>query len=224
KGGVYPESPEGVCPAGCEQAGYPMPFSNVTMGHKRQTTNGAGSFQCTPSGGIATVTLSGPFVLTYDECGPISESVTCENDLDLGVSSGTDCAVPPRGSPGNTHDARTSYYHLNRIAEKARWYLPTLSWLSRQFEIEVNYSSACGTYYSPFYDTAKYARSGGGCGNAGEIPGVVRHEWGHGLDNNDGGGMDNPSEAYADITEFLEDHNSCFAGNYHPGQQCPDFG
>lgn len=224
KGGVYPESPEGVCPAGCEQAGYPMPFSNVTMGHKRQTTNGAGSFQCTPSGGIATVTLSGPFVLTYDECGPISESVTCENDLDLGVSSGTDCAVPPGASLGNTHAARTSYYHLNRIIEKARWYLPTLSWLSRQFEIEVNYSSDCGTYYSPFYDTAKYARSGGGCGNAGEIPGVVRHEWGHGLDNNDGGGMDNPSEAYADITEFLEDHNSCFAGNYHPGQQCPDFG
>ncbi|HEU5181215.1 MAG TPA: putative metal-binding motif-containing protein, partial [Candidatus Polarisedimenticolia bacterium] len=78
--------------------------------------------------------------------------------------------------------------------------------------------------YSPFYDIAKYARSGGPCGNAGEIPGVVRHEWGHGLDNNDGGGLDNPSEAYADITEFLEDHNSCFGGNYHPGQQCTGFG
>src|SRR5262245_33986881 len=123
KGGVYPESPDGICPEGCEQADYPMPFAEIMIGHKRQTANSMGTFQCTPSGGVATVTLSGKYVGIYDDCGPFSESVTCEGDLDLGVGSGADCAVPPGASPGDTRAARTCFYHLSRAIEKARWYL-----------------------------------------------------------------------------------------------------
>jgi hypothetical protein len=36
--------------------------------------------------------------------------------------------------------------------------------------------------------------------NTGEIAGVFLHEWGHSFDQNDGGGTDNPGEAYGDIT------------------------
>jgi len=224
KGGVYPESPDGICPDGCEQAGYPMPFAKVIIGHKRQTANNMGTFQCSPSGGVATVTLSGPFVGIYENCGPVSESVTCEGDLGLGVSSGSDCTVPPGASPGDTHAARTSFYHLNRAIEKAQWYLPTISWLRREFECEVNFDLECGTSFLTRDNRGRYARSGGACANAGEVPGIVRHEWGHGLDYNDGGGWDNPYEAYADITEFLEDHTSCIGRGYKPGQQCAGFG
>src|SRR5207249_11637872 len=89
---------------------------------------------------------------------------------------------------------------------------------------EVNYIDVSGTYFSGYYDQAKIARSGGTCGNAGEIPGIVRHEWGHGLDYHDGGGLDNPYEGYADVVEFLDDHTSCIGPGYWPGQQCPSFG
>jgi hypothetical protein len=43
---------------------------------------------------------------------------------------------------------------------------------------------------------------------------VFLHEWGHGLDQNDGGGYDNPSEAYADVTSFLVTHQSCIGRGF----------
>jgi hypothetical protein len=39
------------------------------------------------------------------------------SQLDLASSAGTDCVVPAGSSAGNTHSSRTSFYHLNRIAE-----------------------------------------------------------------------------------------------------------
>ena len=47
------------------------------------------------------------------------------------------------------------------------------------------------------------------CANTGEISGIAVHEFGHGLDDNDGGGWDNTSEAYADIAAIYRLHASC---------------
>jgi subtilisin-like proprotein convertase family protein len=221
KGGVYPETDDGICPSGCEQPNYPMPSVNVTVGGSPATTNAMGLFDCLPGGATATTALSGPYVRVSDTCGAVNESVTCDADLDLRTSAGTDCAVPAGSSPGNTHAARSSLYHLNRAKEHARAWLPSNTWLGQQLTDNVNINATCNAYWD---GTVNMYRSGGGCNNTGENAGVVQHEWGHGMDQNDGGGYDNPSEAYADISEFLFDHTSCIGRGFFQSGNCGGYG
>ena len=212
KGGVYPVSNDQLPGDGVEQAGYPMPFTNITINAASQTANASGIFNCAPGGANATTTLAGPYVKVIDTCGGISESVSCDNDLDLSVGTGTDCAVPAGSSAGNTHAARTSFYHLNRIAEHGRYWLPTRPWLAAQLTNNVNLNQTCNAYWNG--TSVNFFKSGGGCRNTGEIAGIFLHEWGHGLDTNDGGGPDNPSEAYADIVAFMSTHVSCIGRGF----------
>jgi trimeric autotransporter adhesin len=222
KGGIYPASDDQLCPDGCEQPNFPMPFANVLLGSTPQTTTTTGSFNCTPGGTVATTTLAGPYVRVVDQCGPISESVTCSADLDLKSSGGTDCAVPPGATPGNTHAARSGFYHLNRIAEHARTWLPGRVWLTSQLTDKVNLNQVCNAYWDGL--AVNFFKSGGGCNNSGEIAGVFLHEWGHGLDQNDGGFYDNPTEAYADITSFMWTHASCIGRGLAPNSNCDGYG
>ncbi len=209
KGGVYPISNDQTPPDGVEQAGWPMPFASIASGTS-QTSTSTGFFTC--DGTSATTSLVGPYVRVIDACGAILESTVCANDLDLRSGGGTDCAVPAGSSPGNTHAARTGFYHLNRIAEHARTWLPTRAWLTEQLTDNVNINNTCNAYWNGL--SVNFYRSGGGCGNTGEISGIFLHEWGHGLDTNDGGGLDNPGEAYADIVSMLSTHNSCIGRGF----------
>ena len=68
-------------------------------------------------------------------------------------------------------------------------------------------------------------RAGNGCGNTAEIQGVVVHEWGHGYDQNDGGGYDNTSEAYADVVAIFASRESCVGrGFFADGGTCSGYG
>ena len=218
KGGVYPDSNDQIPPGGVEHANYPMPFANITGG-TAQTTSASGFFIC--DGASATTTLAGRYVKVIDACGPISQSVACDGDLDLSESAGTDCVVPPGGSAGDTHASRTSFYHLNRIAEHARSWLPGNVWLTSQLTDRVNLNQACNAYWD--HTSVNFFKSGGGCANTGELAGAFLHEWGHGLDENDGGGFDIPSEAYADVTAFMSTHVSCIGRGFIP-MNCSGYG
>jgi subtilisin-like proprotein convertase family protein len=222
KGGVYPVSGDGVVPGGLEQLNYPMPFTNISIGANQQTANSSGLFNCTPVGATATTTLSGPYVKVNDSCGAVSQSVSCDNDLSLGGSAGTNCAIPAGSSAGNTHAARSGFYHLNRISEHGRSWLPSQSWLSLQLNANVNLNFTCNAFWDGA--TVNFFRSNANCRNTGEISSVVLHEWGHGLDANDGGGMDRPSEAYADITAFVSTHSSCVGRGFRISGTCGGYG
>ena len=218
KGGVYPTSDDQICPDGCEQPNYPMPFADINIGGNAQTASSMGLFNCTPGGSTATTTLGGPYVRVNDTCGTISQSITCGNDLDLFTSGGNDCSVPAGSSAGNTHAARSGFYHLNRIAEHARTWLPSRTWLTQSLTDNINLDQTCNAYWNG--GSVNFFKSGGGCNNTGEIAGVFLHEWGHGLDQNDGGGYDNPSEAYADVTAFMSTHVSCIGRGFRPSANC----
>jgi hypothetical protein len=222
KGGVYPISNDQTCPDGCEQPNYSMPFADVMVGATPATTNTFGTFNCSPAGSIATTTLSGQYVRVLDQCGPISQSIACSADINLSVGPGTDCSVPAGSSAGNTHAARSSFYHLNRIAEHARTWLPTVSWLNNQLTDNVNISQTCNAVWNG--SAVNFYRSGGGCNNTGEIAAVLLHEWGHGLDQNDGGGFDNPSESYADVTAIMSLHVSCLGRGFRQFSNCGGYG
>jgi subtilisin-like proprotein convertase family protein len=225
KGGVFPVSNDGIAPDGVEQPGWPMPFANITIGAATSFSTSSGGFTCAPGGSTATTTLAGQYVKVQDTCGPISKAVTCDSDLDLGASAGTDCVIPAGGGgAGNTHSARSSFYHLNRIAEHGRYWLPSRPWLTAQLTDNVNLNQTCNAYWLPSAGTVNFFRSGGGCANTGEIAGVFLHEWGHGMDSNDGGGTDNPGEAYGDITAMMSTHVSCIGRGFEPGTNCSGYG
>ncbi len=211
-GGVYQgdrPSPEVI---------LPMPFANYATS---SYANSGGVF----SGTSGTTSLNGQFVRITDSCGSISKASDGSGNIALGSSSGTDCTTPGSGGSGNTHAARTQFYALNRAKEVARGWLPTNTWLNAQLTANVNLNQTCNAYWNG--SSVNFFRSGGGCANTGELPGVSLHEYGHGLDSNDGSGSspDNGTgETYGDFTAALATHDSCIGNGFLGSSNCGGYG
>ena len=196
----------------------PMPFANYGTG---TYSNSAGIF----SGTTGTTTLSGQYVGISDSCGSISKAADASGSIALGSSTGTDCTTPGSGGAGNTHAARTQYYNVTRAKEVGKGWLPSNSWLNAKLTVNVNLNQTCNAYWNG--STLNFFRSGGGCNNTGESPGVSLHEWGHGLDSNDGGGSspDNGTgETYGDFSAALATHNSCIGNGFLQSGTCGGYG
>ncbi len=224
RGGIYPRSSDGAGDDGLEQPDFPMPYADVAIGATPGTANDMGVFACTGAGATATTTLAGPYARIADACGAVSESTTCDSDIDLGTGpeGQTNCAVPPGGSPGDTHPARSAYYQVTRLNERVRHWLPGNSWLQGQVEIDTNVNATCNASWG---GTLNMYRNGNGCANTAELAGVLTHEWGHGLDQNDGGGYDDPTEGYADVVALFATHLSCGGRGFDlSGGNCGGYG
>jgi trimeric autotransporter adhesin len=209
-GGVYPLA-NGTCgnPALCGslQPLTPMPFTDTGLASPNNFTNSAGIFNWT-SGPVRT-TLTGRFVDVVDRCGTISESAPTGGNLNLGGVNGQHDCQASGASDGNTPASRTAYYELNRIQEMARGWLPNNTWLGSRLIANVNLTQTCTAFYN---GSVNFVRSGAGCGNTGELAGVMHHEWGHGMDRNDSGGnSSNSGEAYADMAALVRTQDSCVA-------------
>jgi hypothetical protein len=201
----------------------PLPFSYVGSG---VFTDSAGNYDYL--GGALNGYLIGPYVYVGDYCGQAMKSANGGGNFFWGVSPGTDCATPGFGGLGNTHAARMQFYQVNRIMEAGRGWLPTNSWLESQVPVYVNVPQVCNAFWSGYYGSLNFFRSGNGCGNTGEIAGVSLHEFGHGLDQNDGNGPSpdgGSRESYADVTATLVTHDSCSGrGFFQSGQSCTGYG
>ena len=187
RGGVFPFSSDGDCAkGGCEIPGFPMPFADYTeSGQPEDFADAFGNLACGDPGETFSSALVGPYVRVVDSCGALSESGTCDGGLDLGLKHGEVCDVQPGASAGNTAATRTTFYHINRTTELARFYDPTNAWLNDELTVNVNLSAACNA----FWDGEINMHQGStGCTNTGENHGILIHEWGHGYDQNDGGG------------------------------------
>ena len=219
KGGVYLKSNLEV---GAETM-VPFPYANTASS---TYANAAGVYSATS--GTVTCTLAGKYVKVTDSCGSISLAGTAPADLtfDTVASTGTDCTVPSGNAAGvgNTHAARTTYYHETLWKEKAMGWLPSNTWLQGQINDKVNLSQTCNAYWDG--TAVNFFKSGGGCSNTGELPTVFLHEIGHGLDANDGSPTSTvgSSEMYADSNAVLMTHQSCIGVNFIPGQQCSGYG
>ncbi len=211
-GGVFPETnldPETT---------LPMPFARVSNNGQKETNSG-GAYSY--SGGNASCSLNGNYVNIHDNCGSINLSSGAPGDLHFGGSSGTDCTTPGVGGSGNTHSARSCFYHINRMKQLIRKYQPSNSWLSGNLTANVNVNDTCNAYWDN--GEVNFFRSGGGCSNTGELSAVFIHETGHGFDTNDGNGFSpdaGTGEAYADTCAFTITHSSCIGNNFTPGNPC----
>jgi len=208
-----------------------MPYLEVQNGVPKRTDLG-GIYDYAPSGSLASCALDGDYVTINDDCGgsALATSFT-PGDLSFGVGAGTDCTTPGYGGAGNTHAARSTYYHVNLIKEKARQYLngdpqTESPWLDADLTANVNIAMPCNAFWSPGGGTINFYRSADGvgydCSNTGEIAAVFLHEFGHGLDQNTGGAPPDKGsgEAYGDTMAFLQTHDSCIGNNFKPGFPC----
>ena len=204
-GGIYQNSPT----TGSEIV-RPMPYANVSSGG---FTNSAGIYNWTS--GTTTSTLSGQYVGISDTCGAISKSSDASGNLAFGTSTGTNCTTPGSGGAGNTHSAREQFYQVNRIKEVVRGWLPSNTWINAKLTVNVNLNQTCNAYWNG--STLNFFKSGGGCNNTGEISGVSLHEFGHGIDQNDGTGTATDGatgESYGDTTALIALHASCLGAGF----------
>ncbi len=211
-GGVY----QGDRPAA--ERVLPMPFADIATS---TYTNSAGIF----AGTSGTSTLNGQYVRVVDSCGAISKAADGSGNIAFGSSSGTDCTTPGTGGAGNSHAARTQFYNLNRAKEVARGWLPSNSWINAKLTANVNLNQTCNAYWNG--SSVNFFRSGGGCANTGELPGVALHEYGHGLDSNDGNGSspeNGTGETYGDFTAALATHASCVGNGFLGSSNCGGYG
>ncbi|HEV7709298.1 MAG TPA: hypothetical protein VGP16_13955, partial [Asanoa sp.] len=211
-GGIYQNSPT----TGAEIV-RPVPFTNLSSGG---FTNSGGVF----GGGAATSTMAGQFVRIVDTCGAISLATNPAGDLVFGTSSGTNCTTPGVGGVGNTHSSREQFYQVNRIKEVVKGWLPSNAWLNQQLRVNVNLNQTCNAYWDG--STLNFFKSGGGCNNTGEISGVSLHEFGHGIDQNDGTGSASEGgtgESYGDTTAVIALHASCMGAGFLSGN-CSGYG
>ncbi|MFN7976184.1 MAG: putative Ig domain-containing protein, partial [Acidobacteriota bacterium] len=197
------------------EAKHPFAFADYGAG---LYANAAGTFP----GNSGTSTMSGQFVNTNDTCGAASLAANAQGLIDFGTSGGTDCTTPGFGGNGNTHSSRTQYFNVEAIREKARAFLPANAWLASQLGVNVNINQTCNAYWNG--TTLNFFRSGGGCGNTGELPGVSLHEWGHGMDQNDGGPTGGSGESYADICWMVMGHVSCIGNGFFNSGNCTGYG
>ncbi len=213
-GGTYLDSP-----ATGSEVVRPSPFTNLSTGG---FANSAGIY--TFNGGSLTSSMQGQYVRITDTCGAISLSADGSGNLSFGTSTGTDCTTPGVGGAGNTHASREQFYQVNRIKEVGRSWLPANTWLTQQLNVNVNLNQTCNAYWDG--TQLNFFKSGGGCNNTGELAGVSLHEYGHGLDSNDGNG-DPPDhgsgEATGDFTAALSLHESCIGPGFL-GSNCNGYG
>jgi trimeric autotransporter adhesin len=210
-GGVYPLTSTGICPnnltCGIMQSNWPMPFADTGFAAPNNFTNSAGVYDYTS--GTATTTLTGRFVDIVDTCGAVSNT-SATGAISLGgLNNQHDCTTGGGGA-GNTPASRSAFYEVNKLQEQARGWLTTNTWLNSRLTTNVNINQTCNAFWSSAAGTINFYRSGGGCRNTGELAGVFDHEWGHGMDDNDAGGvLSSSSEAYADIAAIYRLQTSC---------------
>jgi hypothetical protein len=217
-GGAYP-----VSPYFADETLLPMPFADAGGGY----TDSAGLYSYT-SGAVAS-TLNGRYVRINDSCGAISMAGDSSGNVSFGTAAGSDCNTAGFGGTGNTHSARTQFYHVNRAKEAGRTWLPGNAWLNNPLAnplvVNVNISPLCNASWNG--SVLRFYRSvPSSCGNTGEIAAVSLHEYGHGLDQNDGNGSSpdkGTGETYGDFTAALALRTSCIGDGFRT-VKCSGYG
>ncbi len=206
-------------PWSTEPISVPLPSLWVEHQGLRQTDE-AGRFEY--QGGEASASLSGVLIEVADECGS-SNLVSWDGVLDFAGDSGSDCSTPAVGGAGNTQAARDAYYHLTRGYQALIDELPAAAAIPMPLIAQTNKSNmSCEAYWNELEGSFSFSRSGEGCVNSAEVPGILLHEVGHAADSVLGGtAVEGASgEAQADIFAFLQTGDTCIGRGLRPGAPC----
>lgn len=217
-----------------------FPFVAVEHAERSLTTSGNGVF--TFSGGAATTGLDGTFFDTLcvdcvksqsdPQSGfqPFASAEDGRVDLGTGgfdVVQGAGLPTTAYGNGVSTPADRTAFFHTN-VARGIALKWMNLSWLQSKVAVRVNINDVCNAFWDG--SALNFFKSGEllsgttllKCRNTGEIRDVMQHEWGHGLDGNDGeqpgyaAGLGDfaTGEAVADHIAIFVDHDSCIGQSF----------
>ena len=217
-GGVYPLTNTGICTTpehcGVMQPGTPMPWTDTSLPDPNYYTSSAGTFEYTAGQSVVT-SFSGYYLNLADDCG--SAAVGNSGSIDLGGVNG-EHACTFHYAPGNTAAARTTFYHMNKLAEIARGWIPNNqylnNWSQQVVTNDIQPFQPCSAKYNFVNRYILLTKPNSQCPSLGEIATIGNHEWGHALDDNDDDSdpdrpMSDSSEAYADIAATLSTRTSC---------------
>ncbi len=234
-----------ACPATVAEVPVTLPDAKpdfVGDGSAGCYTNSAGAFDYPPLAVGAVTTLQGKYFTTIDACGPITVTGAGIRATSTPAPPGwcrrrsTPTASPARlGSPTrNRADQRRPRRHPRR----AQRLLPPEPDQPEGALLPAGQRLAAGRRRLARADPAPDQRPAGvqrllagrhpdpgllppdarvGCNNTGEIAGVFLHEFGHGLDQNDGTGTAPESatgEAMGDTFALLQTQQSCVGSGF----------
>jgi hypothetical protein len=161
---------------------------------------------------------------------PHAESSNGRIDLGTGgydVVLGPDQPTTSYGNGTSTPADRTAFFHTN-VARQIALKWMTLPFLSTKIPVKVNINDVCNAFWDGsalnFFKAGEVTSGSSvvSCKNTGEIRDVMQHEWGHGLDDNDGeepgyaAGLGDMAtgEAAADHVALFVDHDSCVGQSF----------
>ena len=142
-----------------------MPFANVATGG---FTNSAGVFTGTDRHAPRRSTASTSRII--DSCGSISQGRRRHRRSSPSAPRPAPTARRrASAAPATPTPPAPSSTMVNRAKEIGRGWLPANTWLNAQLTANVNLNQTCNAFWNG--STINFFRSGGGCGNTGELAG-----------------------------------------------------
>lgn len=189
----------------------PLANTQITGGGANATANASGNYAITvPNGTPLTVTPSGKASIVIDQSGP-TLSVT-GNAIDGGVTN-----LPFSSTTENGLAQLTSYYVVDQVRGflEAHGMDPAL--FGAPLPTKTNENDICNAFYDPGARDINFFKSGGGCNNS-SIDTVIAHEFGHFVDDFNGGIQDGGlSEGWGDLLGCLWSRQSTLGFDLFPG-------
>ncbi|HEX7150886.1 MAG TPA: hypothetical protein VF618_05315 [Thermoanaerobaculia bacterium] len=234
-GGIRPAQ------ASDEEVVRSFPFVDVEAGNATAPSTLNGTFPY--SGGPTATRLNGTFFDTNcEDCvksetdpqsafQPFAQGVNGRISLGTGGRDVLTTGQPTiaYGNGTSTPADRTAFFHTNVARAIALKWLD-LPWLHTKVPVKVNINDVCNAFWDGtalnFFKGGELTSTTGSaykCANTGEIRDVMQHEWGHGLDDNDGedpgyaAGLGDMAtgEAAADYIALFVDHDSCVGQSFY---------
>ena len=231
----------GIRPAQSTDAEVVRSFPFVRVDPGAATTSQNGTFPY--AGGTVTTGLNGTFFDTnctdcvkseVDPQSGFQPFASSSNGLLALGTGGRDVVTPGQptiayGNGTSTPADRTAFFHTNVARAIALKWLD-LPWLQAKVDVNVNINDVCNAFWDGsalnFFKAGELTSTTGSgykCTNTGEIRDVMQHEWGHGLDDNDGedpgyaAGLGDMAtgEAAADYIALFVDHDSCIGQSFY---------
>jgi hypothetical protein len=195
---------------------HPLANSQVAGGGASANANGDGVYTITvPNGTLLTATLNGRASNVLDQAGsPISATGSA---VDGGV---TDLAMTSTAEGGLAQV--TSYFFVDQVRSflEANGMDPAL--FGAPLQTRTNLNDTCNAFYDPFARNINFFKSGGGCNNS-SIDTVIAHEYGHFVDDFNGGIINGGlSEGWGDLLACLFSKQSVVGFDLFPGQAIRD--
>jgi Zn-dependent metalloprotease len=152
---------------------HPFPDLNVVIGGQTVVTNAAGEFNFSGTGTSFSVTarLQGRFArVTRDDGASASFTATVQDGQSLEILWDTN---------NSQTSERDAYFHTNIAHAFIKSIDPNFTGVDYSMPVRVNVNNTCNATWDG--RGMNFFRAGNGCRNTAEIPSVVYHEYGHGI-------------------------------------------